>query len=172
MMQTTPPVSGGSTGPELATTGVLAGSLLPETRKILVVDDSQVILKVLSLKLKSAGYEVFTAADGSSAVSAARQHKPDLIILDINFPPDVAHGGGVAWDAFVIMQWMRRIEGLSDIPVIIITSGDPEKYRAQSLAAGAIAFFPKPIDHNQLITTIRDRIGGGSSNQPTVQATM
>jgi len=61
--------------------------------KILIADDNIVILKALSIKLKSKGYEVRTAMDGSTAVSCVRREHPDLVVLDINFPPDVAHGG-------------------------------------------------------------------------------
>ena len=64
-------------------------------KKILVVDDNEVILKTLSLKLGSAGYSVVTAIDGSAAVACARREKPDLILLDISFPPDVAHSDGI-----------------------------------------------------------------------------
>src|SRR6476646_738516 len=89
-------------------------------KKILVVDDSPIILKTLSMKLKSQGYDVLTAEDGSIAVSTARRERPDLILLDISFPPDVAHGGGVAWDGFLIMDWLRRMDEAKDIPVFII----------------------------------------------------
>src|SRR5213594_4756279 len=77
-------------------------------KKILIVDDSIVILKTLSMKLKSSGYQVLTAADGATAVSTVRRERPDLILLDITFPPDVAHGGGVAWDGFLIISWLQR----------------------------------------------------------------
>ena len=133
-------------------------------KKILVVDDSWVILKVLSLKLKSAGYEVLTAPDGATAVSVARQHLPDLIVLDINLPPDVNQ----SWDAFSLMQWLRRIDGLANVPIIIITSDDPAKFKERSLAAGAVAFFHKPIDHDELVATIRKSLGESSVEaQPT-----
>ena len=82
-------------------------------KKILIVDDNEVILKTLSLKLTSAGYAVLTAIDGSAAVAAARRDKPDLILLDLSFPPDVAHGGGVPWDGFLIINWLRRIDEAS-----------------------------------------------------------
>src|SRR5437773_11788864 len=58
-------------------------------KKILVVDDDRVILKALSIKLNAKGYDVLTATDGSEAVTAVRTHKPDLILLDISFPPDL-----------------------------------------------------------------------------------
>src|SRR5438105_2044489 len=66
-------------------------------KKVLVVDDNKVILKTLSLKLSANGYAIVTAEDGAAAVRAVRSEKPDLILLDVSFPPDVAHGGGVPW---------------------------------------------------------------------------
>ena len=128
-------------------------------KKILVVDDSLIILKVLDLKLKSAGYAVLTAPDGATAINMARQEKPDLILLDISFPPDVAHGGGVRWDAFTIMAWMKRVEETARIPVIVITSSDPAQVKAKAMAAGAVAFFQKPINHDELLAAIGNALG-------------
>ena len=68
-----------------------------EQKKILIIDDSRVILKALSIALAAHGYHPMTAEDGGQAISIVRQQKVDLILLDISFPPDVAHGGGVAW---------------------------------------------------------------------------
>jgi CheY-like chemotaxis protein len=93
-------------------------------KKILIVDDSVIILKALSAKLRANGYQVFTAVDGSEAVSTVRRERPNLILLDINFPPDVAHGGGVAWDGLLIMSWLRRMDEALNTPVIIITGSD------------------------------------------------
>jgi CheY-like chemotaxis protein len=129
------------------------------SKKILVVDDNAVIIKTLTLKLKSAGYDVLTAMDGSEAVSSARREKPDLILLDISFPPDVAHGGGVAWDGFRIIEWLHRIDEAKNIPIIVITGGDASKFKERSLAAGAIAFFQKPINNEELLATIGKTLG-------------
>jgi two-component system, OmpR family, KDP operon response regulator KdpE len=128
-------------------------------KKILVVDDSQVILATTSMKLRAAGYEVLTAEDGSAAVGAVRTQKPDLILLDISFPPDIAHGGGVAWDGFLIMEWFRRLEGAKQTPVIVISGGDPAKYRARALQAGAAEYFQKPIKPDELLSVIRQLLG-------------
>ena len=136
-------------------------------KKILVVDDSLVILKVLSLKLKSAGYTVLTGTDGAEAISTARQERPDLIVLDISFPPDVAHGGGVKWDAFTLMAWMKRAEETAHTPVIIITSSDPVKVKDKALAAGAAAFFQKPIDHDALVAAIGRVLGESGPETPS-----
>jgi CheY-like chemotaxis protein len=131
----------------------------PHIPKILVADDNVVVLKALSIKLKSAGYEVRTAMDGSTAVSCVRRDRPDLIILDINFPPDVAHGGGISWDGFLILDWLRRIDEVRDTPIIFITSGEPAKFRQKALSAGAVAFFQKPIDQEELLSVIRHTVG-------------
>jgi two-component system OmpR family response regulator len=127
-------------------------------RIILVVDDNNVVLKAFELKLKALGFTVITASDGSSAVSTARQNRPDLIVLDINFPPEVG-GSGLQWDGFNIMEWMRRFREVAEIPVIIITSGDPVKYKARAMASGASAFFQKPINHEEFLVAVRRILG-------------
>jgi DNA-binding response OmpR family regulator len=129
-------------------------SSLGQNHKILVVDDDPVVLKAFELKLKALGFQVITAGDGSSAVSTARNERPDLIVLDINFPPEVG-SSGLQWDGFNIMQWMHRFQEAANIPVIIITSGDPAKLKDKALAAGAIAFFQKPINHEEFLITVR-----------------
>ena len=131
----------------------------PHIPKILVADDNVVVLKALSIKLKSAGYEVRTAMDGSTAVSCVRRDRPDLIILDINFPPDVAHGGGISWDGFLILEWLRRIDEVRETPIIFITSGEPVKFREKAMSAGAVAFFQKPINQEELLSVIRHTVG-------------
>jgi two-component system response regulator GlrR len=128
-------------------------------KRILIVDDDPIILKTTSQKLQSFGYVPLTAMDGSEAISVVRQDKPALLLLDINFPPDVAHGGAVAWDAFVIMAWLRRFEGTNKLPMIIITGSNAARYKEQALAAGAVGFFTKPIDHDALREAIESVIG-------------
>ncbi len=125
----------------------------------MVVDDDAIIVKTLSFKLKAAGFDVCVARDGGDAISTARKEKPDLILLDISFPPDVGHGGGVAWDGFLILDWLRRVDEAEHTPIIVITGGDPAKYEKRSLDAGAVAFFRKPLDHDELINVIRRTLG-------------
>ena len=128
-------------------------------KKILVVDDSPIILKAFSNKLRASGYNVLTAQDGGTAVNLARQERPDLMVLDINFPPDVGHGGGVAWDGFLIIGWLRRMDESKDIPIIVITGDESLKYKERALAAGAVNFFHKPVDPDQLVSAIRNALG-------------
>ena len=128
-------------------------------KKILVVDDNEIILKTVSLKLQGAGYQVITALDGSEAVAAARKESPDLVLLDITFPPDV---DGVPWDGFRIMEWFHRLDSSKRTPVIIITGGQDAKFRERAMASGAVAFFNKPIDHDDLLKVIRHTVGEGT----------
>jgi len=127
-------------------------------KKILIVDDSEVVLRAIRMRLESKGYEVLTALDGAGAVSTARRESPDLILLDLSFPPDVAHGGGVSWDGFVIMQWLRRLDEAKNIPIIVVTGGDPVKYKDRALTAGASGFFNKPISSDELLTMVRQTL--------------
>jgi CheY-like chemotaxis protein len=129
------------------------------SKKILVVDDNEIILKTISLKLQGAGYQVITALDGSEAVAAARKENPDLILLDISFPPDV---GGVEWDGFRIMEWFHHLDTVKKVPVIIITGGEDSKSKERAVSSGAVAFFHKPIDHDDLLKVIRATFGTSS----------
>ena len=128
-------------------------------KKILIVDDSVIILKTLTTKLRAAGYQVFTAIDGSEAVSTVRRDRPDLILLDINFPPDVSHGGGVAWDGFLIMNWLRRMEEAISTPIIIISSTDPAASKERCAAVGVSGFFKKPLNSEDLLNAISEILG-------------
>jgi CheY-like chemotaxis protein len=137
-----------------------AESTAQSPKKILVVDDNEIILKTISLKLQGAGYKVVTALDGSEAVAFARKESPDLILLDISFPPDV---GGVEWDGFRIMEWFHRLETAKKIPIIIITGSEDAKFKDRAVTGGAVAFFHKPIDHDDLLKVIRATFGTAAS---------
>jgi len=126
-------------------------------KKILVVDDNAVVVKAIQMQLIKAGFDVVVAMDGSEAISAVRKQKPDLIVLDISLPADVS---GVAWDGFLIMQWLRRLEEAKATPIIIITGEDPAKYRPQALKLGATAFFSKPVDSGDLVDAVNRAFAG------------
>jgi CheY-like chemotaxis protein len=140
---------------------------MEDQKKILIVDDSRVILKVLSTNLAAHGYYVLTAEDGGQAMSIVRHQKLDLILLDISFPPDVAHGGGVAWDGFLIMNWMRHMDEGKDVPIIIITGSDPGQYRDRCFAAGAAAFIHKPFQADEVVAIIARVLPEQCHNQRT-----
>jgi DNA-binding response OmpR family regulator len=121
---------------------------------ILVVDDDPIFLKATAMKFESNGFEVITAKDGSEAIQAARRKKPNLLVLDVNFPPDVASGGSVPWDGFRIMSWLRRFDDFKITPVVMASIGDPVQCTRLALGSGAAAFFHKQMNPNQLLSIV------------------
>ncbi|OGZ18011.1 MAG: hypothetical protein A2V72_02000 [Candidatus Nealsonbacteria bacterium RBG_13_37_56] len=97
-------------------------------KKILIVEDEEVLINVLKRKLVSEGYDVSTAKNGNEGLIKMKKEKPDLILLDIIMPEK----GG-----FEVMEEMGEDEELKDIPIIIISnSGQPfEIERAEKLGA-------------------------------------
>ncbi len=127
-------------------------SIDPFKKKILVVDDDTVIVKTTSMKLEANGYKAVSANDCSSAIEAVRKEKPDLILLDLTFPPDV---GAVAWDGFLLMSWLHRLPEARNIPVIIMTGQEASKAKDKSMSCGALAYFQKPVNHVELLQVIQ-----------------
>jgi len=128
-------------------------------QKILIVDDDPVIVKAMSLKLASADYEVVSAVDGSEGIAAARREKPDLILLDINFPADV----GFDWDGFKIIAWLQRVDEAKGTPVVVISGGEAAKFEKRAIQAGAIAYFQKPVDNGKLLVLIRKTLDAAAA---------
>lgn len=97
-------------------------------QKILIIEDEEVLLDVLSNKLKKEGYEVAAAKDGLEGLEKIKQERPDLILLDILMP---------RMDGFGVLEAKKKDLGMADIPVIIISnSGQPvEIDRALKLGA-------------------------------------
>ncbi|HWQ92698.1 MAG TPA: response regulator, partial [Clostridia bacterium] len=113
-------------------------------------------LKALSLKLTTSGYDVSTATDASEAIAAVRDTRPDLFLLDIDFPPDLAMGGG--WDGLKIMRWLRGLSPVLHAPFVILSGCDPKQYAPEAYAGGAIAFLEKPVDSRELLQVIRSTL--------------
>jgi CheY-like chemotaxis protein len=139
---------------------------IPPGKKILVVDDDQIILKTLTIALSCKGYHVLTAIDGPGAINVVTRDRPDLILLDINFPPDAANVGGALQDGFFIVEWLRRMGEAEDIPIILMSGDKSPKFRKRASAAKVAGYFTKPIDHIALVETIRAALGEDAGNQP------
>jgi len=95
-------------------------------KKILLVEDEELIIKLLQKKLLSEGFDVILATDGEEGINKIKEHKPDLVLLDIVMPKK----GG-----FEVLEDINQDQELRNIPVIIISnSGQPmELDRAQRL---------------------------------------
>jgi DNA-binding response OmpR family regulator len=114
-------------------------------RNILIVEDDADIRALLSLRLRQRSYDTSFATDGMTAVTVARREQPDLIVLDLGLP---------AGDGFTVMERMRAITSLADVPVVVITAREAATNREKAEALGAVDFVEKPIDFDQLLETI------------------
>jgi DNA-binding response OmpR family regulator len=114
-------------------------------RKILIVEDDADIRGLLSLRLRQRSYDTSVATDGMTALAVARREQPDLVVLDLGLP---------AGDGFTVMERMRSITSLAEIPVVVITARDAATNREKAESFGAVAFVEKPIDFDQLLETI------------------
>jgi CheY-like chemotaxis protein len=133
-------------GPLNATPSNLVG----DNRSILVVDDNLVVLQAFELKLKSSGFAVTTSASAVAVARTVEQVRAELIILDLNFPTE----GGMQWTGFTVIQWLRRFPEFERVPVIVVSGADPARHKEKALAAGAVAFFQKPVTYSELLAAI------------------
>ncbi len=121
-------------------------------KKILVVDDELLIVKVLTSRLKANGYEVITAYEGKEGLKKARGEKPDLIIVDLRLPGINGHE---------ICSQLKKDAAFSSIPVIIITGSTDAKDRELAENAAADAFIIKPFDREALLSRIEELLKEG-----------
>jgi CheY-like chemotaxis protein len=118
-----------------------------KTKKtILIIEDHADTQCVVSACMKKHHYETAFASDAVQAVGLARKIRPDAIILDLGLP------GG---NGFLVLQRLKAITGLADIPVIILTADDSPDSEQKGLAAGAMAFLNKPVQEKTLIPAVR-----------------
>jgi CheY-like chemotaxis protein len=121
-------------------------------RNVLIIDDDPVFQKAAANCLVSAGYAVAHALDISEALGAVKTTRPDVILLDLCFPPDPSLGGG--WNGLQIMQWMRGLRDSGQARFIVVTASDPVAIRDKALALGARAFLQKPAGRAELLATV------------------
>ncbi|HEV2207438.1 MAG TPA: response regulator [Verrucomicrobiae bacterium] len=136
-----------------------------KNRKIIVVDDSAVVLKAFEMKLKADGFAVVSLQSASVVASTAEEEKAELIILDINFPSD---SSTVEWNGFTILRWLRRFPELTRIPVILISGSDSKEYTKKALAEGAVAFFEKPVVYKELLSAILSALPQAAALPPPI----
>jgi CheY-like chemotaxis protein len=122
-------------------------------KKVLVVDDDLVVARTLSLKLNARGYEVLCAGDAAQAIKLVREQDPDILLVDVGLPPDIAMGGANLTDGFQVTRWLQ-LANTRKIPSIIISGSDKPAYRRQAAAVGADGFLPKPINEQALMDSI------------------
>ncbi|MBB4864283.1 chemosensory pili system protein ChpA (sensor histidine kinase/response regulator) [Pseudomonas nitritireducens] len=116
---------------------------------VMVVDDSVTVRKVTSRLLERNGMNVLTAKDGVDAIAQLQEHKPDIMLLDIEMP---------RMDGFEVATLVRHDEQLKDLPIIMITSRTGEKHRDRALAIGVNQYLGKPYQESELLESIQQLV--------------
>ncbi len=111
------------------------------TRRVLVVDDEPDITALVAYHLAKAGYRVSTAANGPDALRAAREERPDVVVLDLMLP---------GASGYEVLQELRRLEETRQVGVILLTSRREEADRIRGLSLGADDYLPKPFSPAEL----------------------
>jgi DNA-binding response OmpR family regulator len=111
--------------------------------RALVVDDEEPLVQVVRGYLAREGFDVVTAGDGEAAVSAAREHRPDVVILDLMLP-------GIDG-----LEVCRRIRGFSEAYIIMLTAKTDEVDKLIGLSVGADDYLTKPFSPRELVARLR-----------------
>ncbi|MBC3422488.1 Hpt domain-containing protein [Pseudomonas sp. RW3S2] len=112
---------------------------------VMVVDDSVTVRKVTSRLLERHGMSVLTAKDGVDAMALLEEHRPDVLLLDIEMP---------RMDGFEVATRVRRDNRLHDLPIIMITSRTGQKHRDRAMAIGVNEYLGKPYQESLLLQSI------------------
>ena len=119
------------------------------TAQILVVDDVPANVKLLEAKLASEYYDVISAKDGFEAIEKTKEHKPDLVLLDVMMP---------GMDGFEVCKKLKEDIEVSHIPIVMVTALSEKSDRLKGLDAGADDFITKPINDVALFARVKSLV--------------
>jgi DNA-binding response OmpR family regulator len=115
-------------------------------KRILVVEDNEEMLEILSLSLAAEGFSVSTAKSGIEAVKKARSNHPDVILLDLMLPE---------MDGFGVCETLRRDPVTAKTPILILSGATGEFTRMAGIESGGTDFISKPAKPKDLVSRIR-----------------
>jgi len=115
-------------------------------KKILIVEDYNNIVEILTMRLNAMGYEVISAKDGQEGLTLARKEKPDLIVLDVMLPK---------MNGYKISRLLKFDSRYKDIPIIMLTSRETKRDEQIGLETGADEYVYKSDRTGKLLKTIR-----------------
>ncbi|MEU6642363.1 response regulator [Saccharomonospora sp. NPDC046836] len=114
-----------------------------ESSKVLVVDDDPQIARALRINLSARGYQVVTAHDGTAALKAVAETRPDVVVLDLGLP-DI--------DGIDVINGLR---GWTQVPIIVLSARDDSADKVTALDAGADDYVTKPFGMDELLARLR-----------------
>jgi len=110
--------------------------------KVLIIEDNEQNMYMLTFLLKNNNYEVFQAFNGKEGIKAAIDIQPDVILLDIQLPE---------MDGYHVAKELTSIESIKDIPIIAVTSHAMIGDREKAMESGVTGYIEKPIDPDNFI---------------------
>lgn len=119
-------------------------------KRILVIDDSLIIRRLVTDTLKIGGYDVDTASDGEEGLKKLSAERFDLVIVDLIMPK---------MDGFRLMQAVKNDKSSQDNPIIVVvalTTEEDERYKKKAIELGAKAYIVKPFRARELLSTIKE----------------
>lgn len=123
---------------------------LADPQRILIIDDDDAMVDVLSQRLSRQGYQILAATSGDAGLAMARRELPSLVLLDLRLPDA---------DGFSICQELADSAETCSIPVIILSGMERPDIIRRSRAAGCQYFVRKPYDPNALLILVQHAIG-------------
>ena len=126
---------------------------MPGKTKILIVDDSDVILNSLKTFFEDFDFNVITSSDGLDGIQKTAEVKPDLIILDLMMPN---------FDGIKMLQVKKVLKDIRNIPVLVISANTARSNVLAALEAGADKVISKPIDDEELKRNVNELLGGNN----------
>jgi len=120
-------------------------------KKVLAVDDSRSVRKLVEFTLKDRGFEVTTAEDGQEGLELLLKEQFDAVILDINMP---------RLDGFELLKKIRASDATVSIPVVMLTTEGQEADKEQAMMLGATAYIVKPFKPTSLLKVMEEIVAG------------
>ena len=117
------------------------------SKRILIVDDEPNIVISLEFLMMREGHEVHVARDGEAGLVAVRNHRPDLVVLDVMMPK---------LDGFAVLESIRADPDLAHTRVLMLTAKGREAEREKGLTLGADAYMPKPFSTRELVDKVKE----------------
>ena len=114
-------------------------------RTVLVIEDSQVIQRLIEVCLVPAGFDVETASDGKAGIAAAKELQPAVVVLDVGLP---------VMDGWQVLAHLMDDPDTAHLQVLVLTAHAQDEMRAQAAGAGAAGFLTKPFRPDELRSAV------------------
>lgn len=116
-------------------------------QSVLIVDDEPMTRGLLRMMLQREDYRIYEAGDGVEALTAVRQYRPDIILLDVMMPN---------MDGIAVCHHLREDRGTTDMPIILLSAKTDPNAIQEGLQAGANLYLTKPVPRDELLQSIQN----------------